>query len=312
MVKQLARYSSICPLKSALFLSSAYIVFCGIYIWVSGHLAASTANSVESLERIEWLKGTLFILATGLLFFIFSYLMLKRIARQSDELIEKKNALVLADRRAMAGAFALSIAHDMNNQIMVIRAGLEELDTTKNVEQENHILYIRRAVDDMARLSRQLLSMGRDSMTEDMQSCRLQDLFDGVADLASRHLRTRHCNIVPAITHGLTARLNPSIVSQMLFNLLINAADAMDGHGKIEVRITAAEQNLVIEVHDQGPGIPKEMRSEVMKPFFTTKKSGHGLGFMSVMASAEIHNGSMEILDSDLGGACIRITLAAT
>jgi len=309
MIRKLYQYTNVRPLQSAILFSSAYIVLCGLYIWVSGRLAASTARSIESLEHIERLKGMIFILATGILFFLFSYLVLKRIARQANELMEKKNALILSDRRAMAGAFALSIAHDMNNQIMVIKAGMEELTDTTHSNQKGNFHFVQLAVADMIRLSRQLLSMGRNTMVEDLQSCNLMELFKSVADLASLHHRTRNCEIIHSIQSGLNARLNPAIISQMLFNLIINAADAMDGLGRIEVRALTRGNELIIEVHDQGPGIPEEMRLEVMKPFFTTKKSGHGLGFMSVMACAEIHDGKMDISDSDLRGACVRISM---
>lgn len=310
MVKRIKNYTSVRPLRTAIILAIIYVVLFGLYIWISGRLAASYAGSVETLERIERVKGTLFILITGMLFFLFSFLLLRRIFRQSIDLFDMNNALILSDRRAMAGAFALSIAHDMNNQIMVIRAGVDELTAESEPARKENIQFIHRSVDDMARLSKQLLSMGRDTMVEDLQDCNVMQLFRGVLDLTSHHHRTRHCEILPAIPHKLTARLNPSIISQMLFNLIINAADAMDGHGKIEVRAYTKEHKLFIEVHDQGPGIPEEKRREVMKPFYTTKKSGHGLGFMSVMACAEIHDGRMEILTSDLGGACIRITMA--
>lgn len=309
MIRRIYKYTTVRPLQSALLLSTVYILLCGLYIWVSGHLAASSASSVQTLEYIERLKGTIFILATGILFFLFSYLVLKRIARQSDELMEKKNALVTSDRRAMAGVFALSIAHDMNNQIMVIKAGMEELSDTTNPKQKENLHFMQTAVADMVSLSRQLLSMGRDTMVEDLQPCNLMELFKSVIDMASLHHRTRSCDISPSIHAGLNARLNPFIISQMLFNLILNAADAMDGRGRIEVRAHTRGSELIIEVHDQGPGIPEAMRAEVMKPFFTTKKSGHGLGFMSVMACAEIHDGKMEISDSDLRGACVRISM---
>jgi len=297
------------PVFPALALSAGYIVLCGLYIWLSGRIAADASHSVESLQQIEWLKGTIFIFVTGLVFFFFAYGMLRRIDQQSRDLMVQKNALVLADRRAMAGSFALSVAHDMNNQIMVLQAGWEELMHSTPPGRHDNLEFVQRALNDLTRLSRQLLNMGRNSVANDFRLVRIMDMYDEVMTLCQRHQRTRHCVIRAGIPVDLEAKLNPAIMSQMLFNLILNAADAADGNGQIEVRAHQHGRRVVIEVHDNGPGIPADMRTDVVKPFYTTKKSGHGLGFMSVVACAEIHDGQVEILESDLGGACIRVSL---
>jgi len=297
------------PPGSAFILSIVYIILCGTYVWLSSHVAAISADSLESLERIERMKGTLFILATGLLFFVFAYILLRHIANQSNTLVQQNNALIISDRRAMAGAFAVSVAHDMNNQIMVLRSGMEEIVEDCRATAPDEVQYVQHALDDLTRLSRQLLDMGRNSMSEDLQPCHLMKIYTDVEQLAQRHQRTRSCTLRSSMPANLSASLKPSIISQMLFNLILNAADATDGSGIIEVRGYTQNDRIIIEVHDNGPGIPPELRAEVIKPFFTTKKTGHGLGFMSVVACAEVHEGKVEIMESDLKGACIRISL---
>ena len=100
-----------------------------------------------------------------------------------------------------------------------------------------------------------------------------------------------------------------SAIQETLLNLVLNAADATGGRGRIEVRSFEEDGAHVLEVHDDGPGVPLDIREEVFRAFFTTKADGNGLGLLSVRACAELHGGTAEIGDSPLGGACFRVTL---
>jgi len=292
-----------------MLLAAAYILLCCLYIAVSTHLAALSSDSLSTLAHIEKIKGFAFILITGAFFYYFSLKLLKNIAEKTNQLLEHRKALILADRRAMAGSVAVIVAHDMNNQIMALQVGLEELSKSPGVKNQEEFPLIQRAVTDLSHLSHQLLDMGRKNMTTDFMPTRIRTVVTDVVDMVSRHPRTRNCRITVSVDNDLEYPLNESVLSQMLFNLVLNAADATKGHGVIQVRGFTAGSMLIIEVHDNGPGIPVDQRANVVKPFFTTKEAGHGLGFISVKACAEIHSGTMEILDSDLGGCCIKVSL---
>ena len=300
---------SIHPIRIALLLALTYILLCTVYIAISTHLAAASSDSLSRLAHIEKIKGILFVLTSGVLFFFISFKLLKRIEAQSELLNEQRKALVVSDRRAMAGSMAVSMAHDMNNQITVMQVGLEELSTLPAVPSHEAFRFLQCAVEDLRRLSRQLLNMGRQNMTMDFQRANVGDIVEEVIELIGRHPRTRDCRITMSVAHDLDMSLNVAVVSQMLFNLVLNAADATQCHGVIQIRGYLTGTNLYIEVHDNGPGIPVDQRKDVLKPFYTTKESGHGLGFVSVNACAEIHSGMVEVLDSDLGGCCIKVSL---
>ena len=301
--------SAVHPIRIALLLALTYILLCTVYIALSTQLAAASSDSLHRLATIEKVKGISFVLISGALFYFISLKLLKRIAVQSELLHEQRKALVVSDRRAMAGSMAMSVAHDMNNQITVMHVGLDELSALPEVRAHEAFRFIKCAVEDLNRLSRQLLNMGRQNMTMDFQRAHVRDIVEEVIELIGRHPRTRDCRITMSVGSDLDMRLNVAVVSQMLFNLVLNAADAIKGHGMIQVRGYLSGNDVVLEVHDNGPGIPVDQRKEVVKPFFTTKESGHGLGFISVNVCAEIHGGTVEILDSDLGGCCVKIAL---
>ena len=90
-------------------------------------------------------------------------------------------------------------------------------------------------------------------------------------------------------------------------NLILNAAESMEGHGRILVRLEEDGHNLCLSVEDEGPGVPDEISELIMNPFFTTKQEGNGLGLLSLKIFTEQHRGKTEIFRSDLGGACFRI-----
>src|SRR6266851_3131464 len=94
-------------------------------------------------------------------------------------------------------------------------------------------------------------------------------------------------------------------------NLLRNAAEAMGGHGAIDVGVTRDGAGLVVTVADHGPGIPPELRQRVFEPYFTTKQDGTGLGLALVRQTIEAHNGTISVVDTPGGGATFSVVLSA-
>jgi signal transduction histidine kinase len=98
----------------------------------------------------------------------------------------------------------------------------------------------------------------------------------------------------------------------MLLNLILNAADATRGRGRIDVYSRREDESVVLEVHDDGPGVPPDLREKVFTAFFSSKAHGTGLGLLSVKVTVEAHGGTVEVGDSDLGGARLKVTLPRT
>ena len=102
----------------------------------------------------------------------------------------------------------------------------------------------------------------------------------------------------------------PSLVVQALDNLIVNAAEATDGQGRIQVHLRKPSARVaVIEVHDDGPGVPDDLRHRVFETLYTTKSHGTGLGMVAVRGCASAHHGTVDIDRSHLGGALFRLTL---
>jgi two-component system, NtrC family, sensor kinase len=120
-----------------------------------------------------------------------------------------------------------------------------------------------------------------------------------------------------AVPATIEVRGYPMLIHQIVMNLVLNAAEAVEGRGKVLIQARKLESPSVlgpteiqIEVHDSGPGIPMSAREKVFEAFYTTKPSGSGLGLMSAKSCAEMHGGEVAIDQSHLGGALFKVLVA--
>ncbi len=114
-------------------------------------------------------------------------------------------------------------------------------------------------------------------------------------------------SIPPVMVHG-------SGLNQVWTNILDNAADALDEHGAITIRSCRSDGNAVVEITDDGPGMPPEILTRIFEPFFTTKDQGHGTGLGLDIAwriVTEEHHGMIEV-ESEPGATTFRVTIPIT
>jgi signal transduction histidine kinase len=99
-------------------------------------------------------------------------------------------------------------------------------------------------------------------------------------------------------------------LNQVWTNLIDNAIDVMDGKGELRIRAFRELDNAIVEIGDNGPGVPPEIRSRIFEPFFTTKKvgAGTGLGLDTAMRIVRKHHGTMD-LKSKPGDTRFRVRL---
>lgn len=105
---------------------------------------------------------------------------------------------------------------------------------------------------------------------------------------------------------GLLLDADPDLLAQALINLLRNAAQA-SAEGRVRLGMRAGPHGPVIEVEDDGPGVPAELRGDVFLPFFTTRAAGTGVGLNLVRQIAVAHGWRVEVATGDWGGALFRI-----
>lgn len=296
-------------LKFAVRLSLSYAVVAVAYILVSSGLAARFASNIIELEGFEQFKGMAFVATTALLVFIASLRGYRRVEAMSGALLERERMLFANERKIFAGVMASTVAHDANNLLTVLMADLGELKedpatapetlqrltaTAARLVEINRKLTASQASTSRAATTTKALELST-MVSETLAFCRNHPSLSG---------KQLSVNCTPALT-----RAQPMLVTQMVTNLLLNAGEATGPHGRIDVRVRSEGGDGIIEVHDDGPGIPSERRATLFEALATTKPNGNGLGLFSVKACADSMLGKVAIEGSPLGGACFRITL---
>lgn len=119
--------------RKAAFSALLYMLFCGGYIWWSSHFAAQSAGGdVARLKQIETTKGFLFILVTGLLFYLISLMRWRQILKDQTTISLQENALIDMEKREVVHQFAASVGHDLNNVLIILEGLLQEIRNNPN------------------------------------------------------------------------------------------------------------------------------------------------------------------------------------
>ncbi len=271
---------------------------------MSSRIAAAIAKDVGELERIEHVKGILFVLVTGVLLWGVSFALFRRLEWVHETRALERRTMMVMQSKAYAAELAAAVAHDFNNLLMVLRAGVDEIhenalqtiDPTTLDTMDKAIDSARNLTDRMARAAR-----GERSNRKGLHS--LSELVDDTVHLLRRLPRLRGRNIEVVSTSAGRVFLDPVLVEQILVNLLLNAADAVGKEGHIRVEVNEETDAVCLSVHDNGTGLSDAMLNGIFEPFKSTKETGLGLGLLSVRASVEASEGRLCVTRSPLGGA---------
>lgn len=292
-------------------IAGAYVALAGAYIALSGRIAREVAGSVEELERLERLKGFAFVAVTGLGLFLIAYLALRKQRADAEEAERARETLLKSERKALAGLFVSSIAHDANNLTMVVGSALDLLrgDAALSPESRENLDDAQAAMETLNKLFKDLKEMGRTRDSSARVTAELGAMVERIVLLLRGHSALKHCQVTITAPMPVSLSVFPVLIDQVLINLLLNAADATGGRGRIEVRLLVGKAEVRLEVHDDGKGLPEGSESLLFNPFATTKPHGTGLGLVSVRECALAHGGRVEYARSPLGGAAFTVCL---
>lgn len=239
----------------------------------------------------------------------------KRVSRRTEQLRESR--IERQRQLATVGTLAAGIAHQINNPIASIKAAAEYALLTSDAPNSNpvRIQALRTAIEEAdrcGRIVRNVLKFSRREPTarwvEDLNEIvqRAATLTRPYLDQAGGSLELR---IHPA---PLPARISPIEVEQAIVHLLRNAAEALEGGGKIELSTRRRENVAEIEIVDDGRGIPPEDRERVLQPFHTTRLAlgGTGLGLSFVHGVIREHGGNLRIESTPERGTRVRLQLS--
>ncbi len=251
--------------------------------------------------------------------------MTDKLAARADELAAQRAELARTEQLASIGRIAAGTAHEVGNPLATMLGYVELLlDDRENpplgVERREMLERVREQTLRIKKLVGQLLEYSRPPRTE-LDDVELGPLVDRVIALARHDARCSGVEIAAVHESGL-ARADPSLLEQVLVNLVVNAARAARSSAapRVEVRSIDRDTDVVIDVLDNGPGVPVEVRAHLFEPFVTTAKAGEGtgLGLAISRGLVERMGGTLACVSggSPIGvegspGAVFRVTLPA-
>jgi two-component system sensor histidine kinase HydH len=292
----------------ALRMSAAYVIGCVAYIVLSTFAASETAGSVSELRRIEWIKGTAFVLATGGLFYWYAFRTESHRLRSAHELRHQRVRLLDAGTRELTALQAAALAHDLGNVVTVLSGIVDEIADELKPSSDLRMRMIRAltTIDDITALARDISAILAHQPPQELRSLDFRTLAEEVVAAVHSHPRLAGRRVEIDAAGDLRIEASPTLLRQALLNLLLNAAHQGP---TIRVELRGTEHEILCEVHDDGPGFSDEALARALEPRFTTREGGSGLGLFSVGVTARAHGGTIELDRSPLGGACVRLRL---
>jgi len=240
----------------------------------------------------------------------------KKLEDQSRDLYHQ---LLQAEKMAALGTTISGVAHELNNPLATILTWSERL-TERELDGSTRrgIETIFHEAERAARIVRNLLTFARKRHTT-RTMVDINQVVRETLSLRAYGLRVTNISVIDALASGIPPVFAaPHQIQQVLLNLVINAEQAMltsNGRGTLVVRTwqDPEHESVVVEVNDDGPGVPEEVRTKIFDPFFTTKAvgKGTGLGLTVAYAIVEEHGGRMWLTSEPGHGASFYLELPA-
>jgi signal transduction histidine kinase len=219
-----------------------------------------------------------------------------------------------SERLAALGQLTAGLAHELRNPLGTMRASSEML--VKSVGDENEIArelagFISTEVDRTNSLISRFLDFARPVPLR-LEKAEITRVVDAAILELKRHHPpvpvTIHRNYSPDVP---ALNLDSEMMERVVFNLLLNAAQASPSDGAITVKVRLLGGNVELSVIDRGGGIAPAIRESIFNPFFTTKSSGVGLGLAIVSKIVDEHGGKIAVDSTPGEGSVFRVFLPA-
>ena len=221
------------------------------------------------------------------------------------------------ERLASIGSLAAGIAHEIRNPLASLSGSIQMLRGDLNLSGDNKRLMdiVLREADRLNTIITEFLDYAR-PRTMQGEAVPLQQVVHETVTLFQNSPDARNgIRLLVNVPGDLSVHGDPQRLRQVLWNLLINASQAIAGDGEIRINASTetldGERSIIVAVSDTGAGIPAPLRDKIFDPFFTTKTDGTGLGLAIVYRIIEDHGGTIEVNSREGTGSTFTIRLPA-
>ncbi len=216
-----------------------------------------------------------------------------------------------SQRLTLLGKLAADMAHEVNNQLMVIdtRSKICLMRKPKDNEIKNDIQIISNQCDQIKDIVKRLLTFSKPSRG-DFKEVNINDSIDFVVNLIEKQFLHNNIKIIKKLSSPpLKVKVDEKQIQEVFLNLLRNAFDAINDKGTITISTLRENDHIQIDFTDTGIGIPETNMKQIFNPFFTTKEHGTGLGLSVCYGIIKGHHGDLQYKSKPGEGTTASISL---
>lgn len=261
----------------------------------------------------------------------------ERLLRANDELKKTQLQLIQAEKLESIGRLAAGVAHEVKNPLALLLMGVEYLENNVPTGDEHVPAILKEMREAITRAERIIVGMVDFSSHRqlDWQTVHLNQIIEGAALLTRHQFTRKSVRLKKNFDRQLPPiRADKTRIEQVIVNLFINAVQAVKKGGRVSVAtwsrqlgeqdrrnfgsrtanpFRAGDRVVIVEIADNGPGIPPEVLGKVFDPFFTTKPTGEGtgLGLSVTRKIVDLHEGQIDLVNAPEGGVKVTLTFKA-
>jgi len=232
--------------------------------------------------------------------------------RDAESVRRIENEIELSHRLASIGRLTSGVAHEVKNPINAIVVHLEllrEKMREANPDTRRHMDIISNEIHRLDRVVQTLVDFNRPVELR-LKTTDLRRVLEEVIQLAAPEAEQNGVGIITQLgNEPLPVLIDYDLVKQALDNVVLNGIQAMPEGGTLRITARRDDKAAAVEIRDAGPGIPPEIRDKIFNLYFTTKKTGSGIGLAMTYRVLQMHHGSLDF-DTELGrGSTFRLCL---
>ena len=249
----------------------------------------------------------------------------KLVAEQTKKADEQRALAARAERLASLGTLAAGIAHEINQPLNALKVSVDGALYWKANNKEissdelfESLQFISEQADRIDDIIKHMRSLAKQEDPQVRKPIKVNEIIDRSLSLIEKQITTRQIDIEKNFLNNLPVFMaQPTQIEQVLINLTINAKNALStvshNHKKIIISTYTEDNYCVIEIKDNGPGLPPDQIENVFDPFFTSKftQEGMGLGLTITQNIVKEFDGRLIAGNNADGGACFKVMFPA-